>query len=85
MQYDQKLICEIVRGLYRDEKNTSGLIQRLRPHIAPFQQLLPLVPANSRVLDVGCGSGLWAGLMVVTGQATFVHGFLFLTDQAVPR
>ncbi|GHT44538.1 hypothetical protein FACS189454_02260 [Planctomycetales bacterium] len=68
-------VASIVNELYRNEKNLSGLIQRLRPKICPFYELLPLIPAGSRVLDVGCGSGLWAGLMVQTGRASFVHGF----------
>jgi protein-L-isoaspartate O-methyltransferase len=50
-------------------------MQRLRPHIAPFHTLLPLVPKGSRVLDIGGGSGLWAGLLVQTGQADFVYSF----------
>jgi 2-polyprenyl-3-methyl-5-hydroxy-6-metoxy-1,4-benzoquinol methylase len=68
-------VTSIVNELYRYEKNVSGLIQRLRPKICPFNELLPLIPAGSRVLDVGCGSGLWAGLMIQTDRASFVHGF----------
>jgi 2-polyprenyl-3-methyl-5-hydroxy-6-metoxy-1,4-benzoquinol methylase len=68
-------VLTIVNDLYRHEKSLSGLIQRLRPKICPFDKLLPYIPDNSTVLDVGCGSGLWAGLMVRTGRATFVHGF----------
>ena len=66
---------KIVQDLYADEKNVSGWIQRQRPKICPFHELLPLVPVHSRVLDIGCGSGLWAGLLVVSNQAAFVHGF----------
>ena len=68
-------VLEAVNSLYRDERNLSGFIQRLRPRICPFEALLPLVPQGSRVLDIGCGSGLWAGLLVQTGRASFVHGF----------
>ena len=71
----KKTVREIVDSLYRDEKNLSGFIQRLRPRICPFDVLLSLVPHGSRVLDIGCGSGLWAGLLIQTGQASFVHGF----------
>ena len=68
-------VFEIINAMYRDEKNLSGFIQRLRPRICPFEVLLPLVPQGSRVLDIGCGSGLMAGLLVQTEQASFVHGF----------
>ena len=27
--------------------------------ICPFDRILPLVPEEGRLLDVGCGSGLW--------------------------
>ena len=71
----KKEVLDIVDSLYRDEKNLSGVIQRLRPRICPFSTLLPLFPRGSRVLDVGCGSGLWAGLLIATDRAVFVHGF----------
>ena len=65
----------IVQNLYADEPGVSGWIQRQRPKICPFHELLPLVPVHSRVLDVGCGSGLWAGLLAATNHAAYVHGF----------
>jgi 2-polyprenyl-3-methyl-5-hydroxy-6-metoxy-1,4-benzoquinol methylase len=68
-------IIQFVNCLYRNEKNLGGLMQRLRPYIAPFHRLLPLTPKGSRVLDVGCGSGLWPGLLVAAGQAEFCYGF----------
>ena len=37
---------------------------KYRPYICPFHQLLELVPKNSTVLDVGCGSGIFAGLIL---------------------
>jgi 2-polyprenyl-3-methyl-5-hydroxy-6-metoxy-1,4-benzoquinol methylase len=64
-----------VQTLYADERGISGWIQRQRPKICPFHELLPLVPAGARVLDVGCGSGLWAGLLAVTHRAASVYGF----------
>jgi 2-polyprenyl-3-methyl-5-hydroxy-6-metoxy-1,4-benzoquinol methylase len=38
-------------------------MQHLRPQICPFHELLPIVPPGSSVLDIGCGSGLFLGLL----------------------
>lgn len=47
------------------------LLQRYRPYIAPFEELLPLVPAGAKVLDVGCGGGLFLHLLAArVGLAT---------------
>jgi SAM-dependent methyltransferase len=67
-------VIAVVNELYRTERSLDGLRQRLRPRIAPFHRLLPLVPPDSTVLDIGCGAGLWSGLLAVAGQASFVHG-----------
>ncbi len=39
------------------------LLQQYRPYIAPFEELLPLVPRGARVMDVGCGGGLFLHLL----------------------
>jgi 2-polyprenyl-3-methyl-5-hydroxy-6-metoxy-1,4-benzoquinol methylase len=46
------------RRLYADASSAARLIQSLRPYICPFNRLLEFIPAGSRVLDIGCGSGL---------------------------
>lgn len=38
-------------------------VQRLRPRICPFELLVQEVPDQARVLDVGCGAGLFLGLL----------------------
>lgn len=38
-------------------------VQILRPYICPFHKLIYLIPKDSSVLDVGCGSGLFLGLV----------------------
>ena len=42
----------------------SRMIQQLRPYICPFHELLAVVPQNASVLDVGCGSGIFLGLLM---------------------
>lgn len=41
--------------------------QVYRPQICPFHLLVDEVPAGARVLDIGCGSGLFLGLLAAGG------------------
>lgn len=50
-------------------------MQVLRPYICPFDRLISLVPQGSCVLDVGCGAGLFLGLLAADGRITSGHGF----------
>jgi SAM-dependent methyltransferase len=56
-------ILRAARVLFEDGPLVMRTMQRLRPHICPFEALLPLVPRGASVLDVGCGSGLFLGLL----------------------
>jgi SAM-dependent methyltransferase len=47
----------------------------LRPHLAPFDELLGVVPEGARVLDVGCGSGLFLALLAWRGPIGPSVGF----------
>lgn len=38
-------------------------VQRMRPRICPFELLVREVPDGARVLDIGCGAGLFLGLL----------------------
>ena len=48
--------------------NLTSRLQRLRPRICPFEELIVRVPSASRVLDVGCGAGLFLGLLARSGK-----------------
>ncbi len=75
-------IAARARRLYAGEQGLSPTLQTLRPYICPFEDLLPLVPNGARVLDVGCGAGLWLGLLADRG--TIAHGTGFDTsDKAI--
>src|SRR5262245_723120 len=47
-------------------------VQHWRPYICPFEELIPFVPQGARILDVGCGRGLFLALLCASGNA--VHG-----------
>lgn len=49
--------------------------QKWRPAICPFEALVTLVPRESEVLDVGCGSGLFLGLLAQCGRIRRGTGF----------
>lgn len=48
--------------LYSQGPLLLRLLQRYRPFICPFEELLPWVPPQGKLLDVGCGGGLFLGL-----------------------
>ena len=50
-------------------------MQHLRSYICPFHELLPYVPRDSTVLDIGCGSGLFLGLLHRFGFDVTGFGF----------
>ncbi|HYI94857.1 MAG TPA: class I SAM-dependent methyltransferase [Bryobacteraceae bacterium] len=55
-------------------------MQHLRPNICPFDKLLAVVPSGASVLDIGCGSGIFLGLLEYFGRR--IHGFGFDASQA---
>lgn len=61
--------------MYAEEKTLAGLFQRLRPRICPFAELIAKIPENARVLDIGGGSGLFAGLLCSTFPGVHVYSF----------
>ena len=61
-------VAKISRELYVDGPVVGKAMQHYRPYISPFEHLLTCVPAGSRVLDIGCGGGLFLGLLGKTGR-----------------
>ena len=45
-----------------------GLIQRWRPYTCPFEVLVGCVRDGARVLDIGCGAGLFLALLTMLRQ-----------------
>ena len=63
----------LAQDLYRDVP--ASAFQKLRPLICPFDALVESIPPGARVLDVGCGSGLFLGLLAATGKLSYGLGF----------
>jgi 2-polyprenyl-3-methyl-5-hydroxy-6-metoxy-1,4-benzoquinol methylase len=71
---DAAEIALLARKLFPDS-SFGSILQRLRPYICPFHELVRQVPAGSRVLDIGCGSGLFLGLLSSGGRIQSGLGF----------
>ena len=54
--------------LYRNLNSPTALLQRWRPYICPFGPILDTIGSGANVLDIGCGGGLFLGLLADAGQ-----------------
>ncbi len=68
-------LSELAGALYTDGPWLKRTLQIHRPRICPFEVLIAAVPEGARVLDAGCGSGLFLGLLARAGRIS--HGFGF--------
>jgi len=73
-------LSEMARQLYADASLSIRWMQTYRPYICPFEELMPHVPHGSVVLDVGCGAGLFLGLL----QACHLISGGFGLDRSAP-
>jgi 2-polyprenyl-3-methyl-5-hydroxy-6-metoxy-1,4-benzoquinol methylase len=60
-------LSAIARKMYTSGPPLLRKLQHWRPYICPFESLLKHVHEGSRVLDVGCGSGLLLSLAAGVG------------------
>jgi 2-polyprenyl-3-methyl-5-hydroxy-6-metoxy-1,4-benzoquinol methylase len=68
-------ISAILAHLFPDGPILQRHIQRLRPYICPYEELIPFVHDGETVLDVGCGAGLLLGLLGITRPGIEGVGF----------
>jgi 2-polyprenyl-3-methyl-5-hydroxy-6-metoxy-1,4-benzoquinol methylase len=68
-------LASLAASIYRDSPPFRKLLMTLRPYICPFERLIQCVPEGAAVLDVGCGAGLFLGLLAATGHRFRGVGF----------
>src|SRR5579883_33454 len=68
-------IRRLARELYKPVRPPTRWFQALRPRICPFDELIPRVPPGATVLDVGCGAGVFLGLLAAVGRIDAGLGF----------
>jgi 2-polyprenyl-3-methyl-5-hydroxy-6-metoxy-1,4-benzoquinol methylase len=68
-------VSALAASIFSEGPVLMRALLRWRPYICPFETLLPLVPAGARVLDVGCGGGLFLGLLARIGRLGHGTGF----------
>ena len=65
----------LIQRLYGTAPRGTRLKQSWRPYLAPFAGALQAVPPGSRVMDIGCGGGLF--LLVLAACDRIAAGFGF--------
>lgn len=73
--HDATTLATMCRRLYAGQSWRWRVLQGLRPYICPFGEVLDLVPPRARVLDVGCGSGVFLLLLATLGRIESGRGF----------
>jgi SAM-dependent methyltransferase len=72
---DASALSAVAKTLYKDGPLFRRKLQHWRPHICPFESLFRHVPQGSKVLDIGCGGGLFLNLMAGVGMEFVGVGF----------
>jgi 2-polyprenyl-3-methyl-5-hydroxy-6-metoxy-1,4-benzoquinol methylase len=68
-------VARLADDLFAGQGGFKVRLQRLRPFICPFESLLDKLPPDSRVLDIGCGAGLFLGLAARSDRRARGAGF----------
>lgn len=75
MDISPRGISEVLVKAYSRAGFFTRLLIRFRPYICPFHGLVPFVPENGVVLEVGCGAGMMTVLLANLGRIKKAVGF----------
>ena len=79
---NRSTLAIVAQRLYSKATQRYRLLQGYRPYICPFEEILPHIPKGASVLDIGCGAGLFLGLLADAGGIRKGCG-LDISDQAI--
>lgn len=65
----------VASRLYADAPRRARALQTLRPFICPLEELIRWIPSEGRLLDIGCGAGLFMGLVGTARPEISAIGF----------
>ena len=68
-------LSKMAAAIYTEGSPLFRALQQYRPYICPFEALIPEVPARASLLDIGCGGGLFLGLVHAAGLNPQGTGF----------
>lgn len=71
---DEAALVKVARELFREGPYLFRNVQCGRLKICPFELLISRVPAGAAVLDIGCGRGLFLGLLAALGHNARLAG-----------
>ena len=68
-------LSRMAAEIYPEGSVLFRALQKYRPYICPFEALIEEVPEGASVLDIGCGGGLFLGLVDAAGLRPEGTGF----------
>ena len=74
MEITAKSLSRIAASFSQPLNLTDRLLNTYRPFICPFHRIMGYLGSDDRVLDIGCGTGLWLNLLARTQGLSFGHG-----------
>ncbi len=74
MKSQDKIYLELLE-LYKNQGIFVNLYNKIRWKLTVFEELEGFVPKEGRIIDIGCGTGLLANYLALTGPEREVIGF----------
>lgn len=72
--FDRKDLSRFLFDLYDYEPRLLRKLISARPYVCPFEEMERHVPANAKVLDVGCGNGALLAILLASGRISEATG-----------